>query len=68
MAGQFTTQHSLGLLILIVLKAQGAALIGLPKMWAKRRQIGRTRKVSKTSMYRWLKQFRISGQELAFKE
>jgi GT2 family glycosyltransferase len=66
--GKFTEQYSLGILLLTLFKAYGAAMAGLPKMWRKRRVIQKARKVPRRAVYGWLKHYKIRASELAFKE
>lgn len=66
--GKFTEQYAFGTLLVIILKAYGSAIAGLPKMWQKRRAIQKTRKVDYRTIYNWLRTYRISAVELALKE
>jgi GT2 family glycosyltransferase len=66
--GKFTQQYPLKILLLAILKAYVSAMMGLPKMWRKRSKIQKSRKVFRGAMYAWLKRYRISAAELAFKE
>jgi GT2 family glycosyltransferase len=67
-SGKFTEQYTLRTLLLTMIKAYVSAMVGLPKMWMKRRVIRKARKVPLRAIYDWLKVYRISAAELAFKE
>ena len=67
-SGKFVEHYSLSTLLLALLKAYISALTGLFKMWGKRREIRKTRKVPYAAFYSWLRTYRISAKELAFKE
>ena len=67
-AGRFTEEHSRGQLLLILLKANIAALQGLGRMWRKRKEAGRRRKVSTQEIYGWFHRFGIGVRELSLKD
>lgn len=67
-SGKYVEQHSFGSLVRALLKAYFSAIVGLPGMWKKRKSIQKNRKVTRSEIYNWLRIFRISPQELAFKE
>jgi GT2 family glycosyltransferase len=66
--GRFTERYTTRSLFLTILKAYGSAIVHLPKMWTKRKLILRTRKVSGSVIYSWLRIYKITAWELAFKE
>ncbi len=67
-SGKFASEASLGQLVLVLLRAYWAALKGLPRMWKKRNEIRRTKKVSDGQFEIWLRKYRISAREIALKE
>ncbi|MDP8234934.1 MAG: glycosyltransferase family 2 protein [Candidatus Erginobacter occultus] len=67
-AGAFAREYSPFSLPVILFRAHLSALKGLPRMWRKRREIRREKKVSNREFYRWLKRFRLTARELALKE
>ncbi len=67
-AGKFREQFSEWGLFSTLLKAYFSALKGLPRMWKKRRDLARLRRVSSNEIYDWFKKFKISVRELALKE
>lgn len=66
--GKFSEQYSPWALILVIFKAYGSAIAGIPKMWTKRRDILSNRRVPCRTISSWLKNYRITASELAFKE
>jgi len=67
-AGKFREKFSEWELFLTLLRAYFSALKGLPRMWKKRQDLTRLRRVSSNEIYHWFKEFRISVRELALKE
>ena len=67
-SGAFVRENSAWKLPMILARAHLAALRGLPRMWRKRRDIRRNRRVSNREFRRWLKRFRLTARELALKE
>jgi GT2 family glycosyltransferase len=67
-AGRLREKSSLLSLVIIYLKANVDAFMGLGKMLAKRREINRMRKVSAGEFSGWLSRFGISAAEIAGKE
>jgi len=67
-AGAFAREYSPLSLPLILIRAHAAALRGLPRMWRKRREIRRQKRVPDRVFRRWLKEFRLTARELALKE
>jgi hypothetical protein len=67
-AGRFTAAHSrLGLLAVLV-RAELAALRGLPAMWRRRRAIQRARRVPATAAVDWIVRFGMGVREIAWKD
>ncbi|MCX6348166.1 MAG: glycosyltransferase family 2 protein [Candidatus Aureabacteria bacterium] len=67
-AGRFARQYSAGALVLIALKANLAAAQGLPRMWRKRREMKKLKRVGAAEFNSWFKRFGLSAKELALKE
>lgn len=67
-AGKFTQTYSSWHLIWILCKAYGSGLQGLPKMWKKRRDLKKFRKVSFEEILRWFYRFGISAKEISLRE
>jgi GT2 family glycosyltransferase len=67
-AGRFARQYSAGALALIAVKANLAAFRGLPRMWRKRREMKKIRRVGAAEFNGWFKRFGLSARELAWKE
>ncbi|MBI5115856.1 glycosyltransferase family 2 protein [Candidatus Poribacteria bacterium] len=67
-SGKFADQASLGRLARVLVRAYWAALGGIPRMWEKRRDMRRLKKVSGKEFAAWLRKYRISARELALKE
>lgn len=67
-SGAFARQYPAWTLPVILVRAHLAALKGLPRMWRKRRDIHRKKKVPNREFYRWLKQFRLTARELSLKK
>lgn len=66
--GRFAEESSALKLFLVVLKAYGGALRGLPAMISKRREVKEKRKISARELRGLLKNFRISATELVLKD
>ncbi len=66
--GAFAGEYSAWSLPVILFRAHLAALKGLPRMWRKRKDIRRQRKVSDREFASWLRRFRLTARELALKE
>jgi GT2 family glycosyltransferase len=54
-------------LMLLLLRARAAAWLRLPRMWSKRRQIQRTRRISVREWYDLVSRFKLDAIELALK-
>lgn len=67
-AGRFVEQQSPWQLLLILLRANAAALAGLPRMLGRRREMKRLTRVSAAEIRGWFRRYRISAVELAWKE
>ncbi|MBN1687623.1 MAG: glycosyltransferase family 2 protein [Candidatus Omnitrophica bacterium] len=67
-AGKFTEKFSTWQLIGILLKAQFAAVLGIPGMWTKRQVIMANRKISNRQFRRIFEQFGMTTRELALKD
>lgn len=67
-AGQYTRQYSPLSLPLVLIKAHLAALAGAGRMWHKRVEINRMKKVAAREFYSWRRRFGLSARELAFKD
>lgn len=67
-AGRFAQEYSSGALALVAVKANLAALRGLPRMWRKRRELKAIKRVGAVEFNRWFKRFGLSARELALKE
>ena len=64
-AGRFTGRQSAGLLLKCFLRANLAALAGLPRMLAKRREVARIRRLSSAEVRTLLlRRFRIRLRDL----
>lgn len=55
-------------LIRILVAAYASALRGLPRMLAKRRRVQRARRVPRSEVRRWFRDFRVSARDLVLKE
>ncbi len=64
-AGRFTARNSPLALAVLVLRAWGSALAGSPRMWKKRREVQRMRKVPVAEVRRWFREFGLSVREIA---
>lgn len=67
-SGVFAREYPAWSLPVILFRAHLAALKGLPRMWRKRKEIRRKRKVSDREFRSWLSRFRLTARELALKE
>ncbi|MGB7620779.1 MAG: glycosyltransferase family 2 protein [Terriglobia bacterium] len=65
-AGDFAQEYSSPRLIWTVLRANMAAMIGLPQMWKKRRKVRGGKRLSDVELRRILSQHRIGLMELTF--
>ncbi len=65
-AARFAGRQSLGVLIKCFLRANGAALGGLPRILAKRREVARIRRLSSAEVRALLRRFRIRLRDLAW--
>lgn len=66
-AGRFTGRHGFRVLIKCFLCANLAALAGLPRMLAKRREVARIRRLSAAEVCALVRRFRIRLRDLALK-
>jgi len=62
--GRMARQGSVGGILWAVVRAQAAAALGLPLMWAKRREIQRGQQIPGNEFVRLLKQHSISARQL----
>lgn len=67
-SGKFSEQHSVFRALLILFKAWGAALAGVPGICRQRRAFSPLRRLSRPGLYRLLCRYRISAREVALKE
>ncbi len=67
-AGRFVDEQSPWKLLWILIRANGAALAGLPRMLTRRRKIRRQTRVAGSEIRSWFRRYRISAAELALKE
>lgn len=67
-AGRFVEEQSSWRLLMILLRANAAALAGLPRMLRRRREIRRLTRVSAAEVRSWFRRYRITAAELAWKE
>jgi len=67
-AGRFVDEQSPWQLLWILIRANAAALAGLPRMLNRRRRIRRLTRVSGSEIRSWFRRYRISAAELALKE
>ncbi len=67
-AGRFVDEQSPWKLLWILIRANGAALAGLPRMLTRRRRIRRQTRVAGSEIRSWFRRYRISAAELALKE
>lgn len=65
-AGSFVREYSTLRLMWTLLRADGAALVRLPRMWKKRAQVKKIQKISNAELRMIMKRFRLSLKELAF--
>jgi len=64
-AGKFTREHSFFSLFLILLKAYGAAAKSFFRMWRKRTDLRRLKRVRDGEFSEWLRRFGISARAIA---
>jgi len=67
-AGKFTKEANKFELIKILIKANISALLGLPKMLKKRREIMKKKRISNREIYTLFKRFGIGARKIALKE
>ena len=67
MSGSFVKEYSYGQLAWILAQAYGAALLKLPEMLRKRRELTRARKLTTEEWYRLISRFKLDAIELALK-
>ncbi len=67
-AGKFTKEVNKFELIKILIKANASAMLGLPKMLKKRREIMKKKRISNRKLYALLKNYGISAKEIAMKD
>ena len=67
LSAEFVKEYSLARLALVLIQARLAALIHLPRMLAKRRQIRNMRTISVSDWYRLISRFKLDAIELALK-
>ncbi|MGA2916367.1 MAG: glycosyltransferase family 2 protein [Sedimentisphaerales bacterium] len=67
-AGRFTKEANKFKLIIILIKANISAFLGLPKMLKKRKEIMKKKRISNRGIYTLFKKFGISAREIALKE
>jgi len=67
-AGKFTEEFSARELLVILIKAYFSALGAMVKIWRKRREIRKLKKISNEEIFSWFKKYGISARELALKE
>lgn len=67
-AGRFARAHSLPALVAVLLRAYGAALVGLPRAWRQRRAIQGARRVTTAEALAWYRRYRMGLREVAWKE
>jgi len=68
LAGGVAREHGAWELFATAFRAYGAGVRGLPSMFAKRREVFRTRVLSSREFYSLLWRYRISARELAFRD
>lgn len=64
---QFMKEYSVLQLLCILARAYAAALLQLPTMWTRRRQIAATRRISRSEWHRLIRRFELDAIELALK-
>ena len=67
-AGKFSREHSRWQLLRILVKAYGSAILGLPKMWKKRKEMKKLTRVNRAEILDWFNRFGISAREISLKE
>ncbi len=64
-AGRFTREYPFSALFWILLKSYGSAMKSFPRMWRKRKALGKVKKVEEGTFSEWLKRFGISAKKIA---
>jgi GT2 family glycosyltransferase len=67
-AGRFAKEASKFKLVIILITANISAFLGLPKMFKKRREIMKKKRISNREMWTLFKRFGISPRDIALKE
>lgn len=67
-SGKFRKQYSAFYLLRILIKAQISALIGLPKMWKKRKEIRKITQMDEKEIKNLINRFKINLKEIALKD
>jgi GT2 family glycosyltransferase len=67
-AGRFAKEANKFKLVIILIKANISAFLGLPKMLKKRREVMRKKRISNREMWTLFKRFGISARDIALKE
>jgi GT2 family glycosyltransferase len=67
LSSEFVKEYSWGGLLLVMVRAYGAAFFHLPEMLVKRRRITRARRVSLTEWYGLISRYKLDAIELALK-
>jgi GT2 family glycosyltransferase len=67
-AGKFTEEFSAGELLVVLIKAYLSALGGMAKIWRKRKEIRKFKRVSNKEIISWFDKYGISAREIALKE
>jgi GT2 family glycosyltransferase len=67
-AGKFRQEYSGIHLLRILVQAYISAILGLPKMWKKRKKIKKLTRVNEKEILSWFKRFGISAREISLKE
>jgi GT2 family glycosyltransferase len=65
-SGNFVREHSMIRLVWTMLGADLAAMAGFPRMWRKRTEVKKVKKISNSELRCLLQHFRLSLKELAF--
>jgi hypothetical protein len=67
-SGRFTSHHSRGALVMVLLRSYLQALRGLPRVLIQRRAIQSRRTVSTFEVWRWLRRYGVSARRIALLE
>lgn len=67
-SGRFAREYSVGSLIRTILKAEAAAVAGLPRVFRERRQVARMRAIKESEFRTLLRRFGMDAREAALKE